>query len=61
MTKSISWHELPRSSRLARVLYPHLTDAETQREVAALARNEGKKSPLQARIEQQQPKQRSKW
>lgn len=59
--KSIDWHSLDRNSRLGRVLYPNLSSPEDQREMAELARNEGKKSPLQALQEQQQPNQRSKW
>jgi hypothetical protein len=61
MKRSVDWHSLPRQSRLARVMYPHLADAESQRDMAYWARNEGKKSPMQARKEQEQPKQRSKW
>ena len=59
--RSVDWHSLPRQSRLAAVMYPHLSDGETQRDIAELARNEGKKSPMQARMEQEQPKRRSKW
>jgi hypothetical protein len=65
MKRSVDWHSLPRQSRLAAVLYPHLTDAETQRDMAAIARGEGKKSPMQgqadaerARVEQQNPNRR---
>jgi hypothetical protein len=65
MKRSVDWHSLPRQSRLAAVLYPHLTDAETQRDMAALARNERKKSPMQGqadaergRLDQQNPKGR---
>jgi hypothetical protein len=61
MTKSIDWHSLERNSRLARVMYPNLADAESQRDMAQMARNEGKKSPMQARNEQLQSNQRSKW
>jgi hypothetical protein len=62
MKRSVDWHSLPRQSRLAGVMYPHLSDGETQRDIAELAMNEGKKSPLQARMEQEKPKQqRSKW
>jgi hypothetical protein len=65
MKRSVDWWSLPRQSRLAAVLYPHLTDAETQRDMAEIARGENKKSPLQgrvdaetARLEQQNPKGR---
>jgi hypothetical protein len=61
MKRSVDWHSLPRQSRLAAVMYPHLSDGETQRDIAELAMNEGKKSPMQAHREQEQPKQRSKW
>ena len=59
MKRSIDWHDLSRHSRLARVMYPHLTDPESQRDMAQLSRNEGKKSPLQ--VHQEQPKQGRKW
>jgi hypothetical protein len=45
------WHNQPRIGRLAAVMYPHLTDAATQREMAQLAANEQKKSPTQGRID----------
>lgn len=61
MKRPVDWHSLPRASRLARVLYPHLSSPEDQRDMAQLSRNENKKSPMQARWEQEQPKQRSKW
>jgi hypothetical protein len=62
MKRSVDWFELPRQSRLAHVMYPHLSDGETQRDIAELARGEGKKSPMQARNEQQQIEQRrKKW
>ena len=57
------WNTKSRAEKLAAVLYPNLTDAQTQATMAALARNEGKKSPTQgridaekARMEQQQTK-----
>jgi hypothetical protein len=45
------WHSKPRIERLAAVMYPHLTDAATQREMAQLAANEQKKSPMQGRLD----------
>ena len=39
------WFKRPRFSRLACVLYPHLTDADTQRQMNELARGEGKRPP----------------
>jgi hypothetical protein len=60
--KKIEWHELPRTSRLANVMYPHLSHPETQRDIAALARGEGKKSPLQVHMEKLRPNQgRRTW
>ena len=61
MKRSVDWHSLPRQSRLAAVMYPHLTDGETQRDMAYWAKSDNKKSPMQARLEQEQPKQRRKW
>ena len=43
--KEIAWHDQPRQSRLAAVTYPHLASEETQKEMAALARGEGKRAP----------------
>jgi hypothetical protein len=40
-----SWHERPRMSRLSSVLYPHMTDQETQDQMAKLAANEKRKPP----------------
>ena len=39
------WFKRPRMSRLAAVMYPHLTDQNTRDQMAALAKNEGKKPP----------------
>jgi hypothetical protein len=52
--KSVLWHSVPRQSRLAAVMYPNLTSAENQRDMAAFARNEGKKSPMQGKIDAEQ-------
>jgi hypothetical protein len=67
MKRSVDWHELPRESRLARVMFPHLADAESQRDMANIARGENKRSPLEgladrerARLQQQSPKGR-RW
>jgi hypothetical protein len=40
------WHKRPRLSRLACVMYPHLTDQNTRDQMAALAKNEGKRPPM---------------
>jgi hypothetical protein len=40
------WFKRPRMSRLAAVMYPHLTDQNTRDQMAALAKNEGKKPPM---------------
>jgi hypothetical protein len=42
------WSKLTRAQKLASVLYPHQVPKERQAEMERLARNEGKKSPLQA-------------
>jgi hypothetical protein len=58
------WHSRSRIERLAAVMYPHLTDAATQREMAQLAANERKKSPTQGRIDANRVKReqsRTKW
>jgi len=34
--KPVEWHELPRQTRLAHVMFPNLSDAETQRDLAQL-------------------------
>jgi hypothetical protein len=39
------WFKRPRLSRLACVMYPHLTDQNTRDQMAALAKNEGKRPP----------------
>jgi len=61
MMRPLDWMKRPRESKLANVLYPNLSDAETQKEVSEIARSEGKKSPLQVHQEGLQPNQRSKW
>jgi hypothetical protein len=65
MKRSVDWSSLPREARWARVMWPHLCDAEDQRDMANLAWQDGKKSPLQgqadaeqARRQQQQGKRR---
>jgi hypothetical protein len=42
------WHRRSRSQKLAAVLYPNLTDADTRRQMQTLSNNEGKRSPQQA-------------
>jgi hypothetical protein len=49
------WHQRPRAERLAAVMYPDLTDAETQREMAQLARNEGRRPPFDAEFRSNKP------
>jgi len=51
--KPNDWHTLPRMGRLARVMYPNLAEPQHQREMAQLAANEFKKSPMQGRIDAQ--------
>ena len=41
------WHDLPRQSRLARLMYPSLMEKRFHGEVAAMSRAEGKKSPVE--------------
>jgi hypothetical protein len=41
------WHDLPRQSRLARLMFPSLMEKQFQGEVAAMARNEGKRAPVE--------------
>ena len=40
------WNTLSKEARLARVMYPHLAEPVCQREMAALARQEGKRPPV---------------
>jgi hypothetical protein len=62
MKKSIDWQDLPRESRLGRVMWPHLASQDDQRDMAYWTAIHGKKSPMQARKEQQQIEQRrKKW
>jgi hypothetical protein len=49
--KPVTWHDLPREGRLARCMYPNLAEPQFQREMDELARAEGKRSPLQGRID----------
>ncbi len=49
--KKTDWHDQPRQSRLASVMYPHLASEETQKQMADLAACEGKRSPQAAKIE----------
>lgn len=59
--KPLDWMKRPRESRLANVLYPHLSDGETQRELSEIARSEGKRSPLQVYRDGLQSNQGRKW
>jgi hypothetical protein len=58
LKSSVDWHSLPRQSRLAAVMFPNLADAETQRDMAQLARNEGKKNPMQGRVDAEQARRK---
>jgi len=49
--KKTDWHDQPRQSRLASVMYPHLASEETQKQMADLAAREGKRSPQAAKAE----------
>jgi len=48
--KPTTWDKLPRQTKLARALFPHLASEEDRREMADLARGEGKKAPYQNRL-----------
>jgi hypothetical protein len=39
------WFKRPRMSRLAAVMYPHLTDENTRKQMEAICRGEGKRPP----------------
>jgi hypothetical protein len=43
--KEEGWFQKPRSSRLASVLWPHLTSPETRKQMEEIARGEGKRPP----------------
>jgi hypothetical protein len=43
--KEWNWSKRDRSSKLASILYPHLTTKETQQEMNELAKAEGKRPP----------------
>jgi hypothetical protein len=45
--KAQTWKDLPRDTKLASVLYPGLATPEVRKEMDALAKSEGKKSPTQ--------------
>jgi hypothetical protein len=45
-----TWNELPRSSKLAAVLWPSLVPENIRREMSALSANEGKTSPFDAKV-----------
>jgi hypothetical protein len=50
---AIAWEVAQQDARACQLtlLYPHLTDAETQRDMAEIARGEGKKSPMQGQAD----------
>jgi hypothetical protein len=39
------WKDLPREAKLARTLYPNLSDADTRKAQAAFSASEGKRPP----------------
>ena len=41
------WHDLPRQSRLARLMYPQLMEPQFRGEVAAMSKSEGKRLPVE--------------
>jgi hypothetical protein len=48
--KQEDWHSLPRSTRLAAVLWPTLVPKEVQAQMRALSANEQKTDPLTAKV-----------
>jgi len=53
--KKAGWHDQPRQSRLAAVMYPHLASEETRQQMESFSDREGRKSPQQAKIEADRP------
>jgi hypothetical protein len=49
--KPETWNELPRSSKLASVLWPSLTPPHIQAEMQSISRGEGRTSPLDAKVQ----------
>jgi hypothetical protein len=45
-----TWHQLPRSSRLANLMYPGLADEQTKRNMLDVAQQEGKREGLERRM-----------
>jgi len=43
--KYLPWHKLTLEQRIARVMYPHLAEPEYQKEMADIARANGKRPP----------------
>ena len=43
--KHLPWRELTQEQKIARVMYPHLAEPEYQREMADIARANGKRPP----------------
>jgi hypothetical protein len=56
-----SWHDLPRQSRLARVLWPQLMEKQYHAELKEMGRREGKTDPLTARGGKGQQHQTAWW
>ena len=48
--KKVDWDNRDRMSKLASVMYPNLSDPETQREMLSLAQAEGKQAALVKRM-----------
>lgn len=59
MKKEI-WHQRPRMSRLANILYPALAPKEVQEEMKALAANERKTDPLTVKLKADQQSGKAK-
>lgn len=50
--KNQGWFEQPRQSLLANVLYPHLADDTTRREMTSILAREGKKLPPRGLVDE---------
>jgi hypothetical protein len=48
--KQLSWHQRTRTERAANVMFPHLSDEETKKQMATLSRNENKQAPSGAKL-----------
>ena len=66
--RAVGWFEKPRAERLAAVLYPHLSDAQSQCDMLTTSQVENKRAGLERRLKAGQekykptaPKQKSWW